>query len=340
MNRMKVVHIDKPGSIVVCEQAIPVPAAGEALLKIKYCGICGSDVATYTGDQPFASYPRIPGHEFSAEIVQIAENSRGLAPGMIVTANPYFNCGICYSCRKGKVNCCENNQTMGVQRDGAFCEYIVIPVERIVDGKGLSARTLALIEPFSIGYHAVNRGNIQPGDRVLVLGAGPIGIFAMLAAKLRGAEVTITDLMLKRLELASSLGADRVLPASEGRLSDVIREITGGSGMDVCIEAVGLPQTFMDGIENVCFGGKVILIGNGKRETTFNHSILLKKELDVYGSRNSLNDFVPLVELVHSGKVHIDGIVSDVYEFDNVVDAFESLKNNDGSKAKVLVKFS
>jgi 2-desacetyl-2-hydroxyethyl bacteriochlorophyllide A dehydrogenase len=336
---MKVVYIEEPGKIRLNERETPVPKEGEALLKVKYCGICGSDVATFTGNQPFTTYPRIPGHEFSAEIVEIGPNELGLKTGMPVTANPYFNCGKCYSCRKGKVNCCENNQTMGVQRDGAFAEYIVMPVERIIPGENLSPEALALIEPFSIGFHAVSRGNIQPLDKVLVIGAGPIGIFAMLAAKMRGAKVFSADLMDKRLELAKNMGADGVINTGTEDLAEKVRCLTQNNGVDVAVEAAGLSNTFLNCIESVCFGGKIILIGNGKKETTFNHSILLKKELSVFGSRNSLHDFEPLIRIVAGGHVKIDSIISDVFPLEQVVGAFAALRNNDGSKAKVLVKF-
>ena len=336
---MKTVFIEEANKIAIKEAEIPVRKAGEALLKIKFCGICGSDVATYTGNQPFASYPRIPGHEFSAEIVEIDENEFGLKKGMLVTANPYFNCGHCYSCRRGKVNCCEDNQTMGVQRDGSFSEYITMPVERILDGKGLDAKTLALIEPFSIGYHAINRGNVKAGDKVLVMGAGPIGIFAMISALLKGAEVYIADVLDRRLQLATELGAAGTINTAKENLVERVKEITDNCGMDVCVEAAGLPVTFLNCIENACFGGKVILIGNGKRETTFNHSILLKKELDVYGSRNSLHDFEPLIDIVRSGKVDINKLVTNIYSLKEAPEAFEALKNNDGTLAKVLVEF-
>jgi 2-desacetyl-2-hydroxyethyl bacteriochlorophyllide A dehydrogenase len=339
VEKMKVVYIEKPGKIQLVEREIPVPKKDEALLKIKYCGICGSDVATYTGNQPFTTYPRIPGHEFSAEIVEIGANNLGLKCGMLVTANPYFNCGKCYSCKRGKVNCCEQNETMGVQRDGSFAEYITMPVERIIHGYDLQPNILALIEPFSIGFHAINRGDVRPTDNVLVIGAGPIGIFAMLSAQMKGAKVFIADLLDKRLELAKSMGANEIINAGKENLAERIKFLTGNNGVDVAVEAVGLSQTFLNCIENVCFGGKVILIGNGKRETTFNHTILIKKELNVYGSRNSLCDFEPLIRMVSRGYVKIDNIVTDVFELDKVVDAFETLKNNDGSKAKVLVKF-
>ncbi|NLK74922.1 MAG: zinc-binding alcohol dehydrogenase family protein [Clostridiales bacterium] len=336
---MKTVFIEEANKIAIKEVDRPVRKPGEALLRIKYCGICGSDIATYTGNQPFATYPRIPGHEFSAEIIEIDKNDLGLHEGMIVTANPYFNCGTCYSCRRGKVNCCEDNQTMGVQRDGSFSEFITMPIERIVDGKGLDAKTLALIEPFSIGYHAINRGDLKKGDRVLVIGAGPIGIFAMISAKLKGATVYIADVLDKRLKLAMDLGADGTINSKNENLRDRVKEITGNCGMDVCVEAAGLADTFLDCIDNVSFAGKIVLIGNGKKETTFNHSILLKKELDIYGSRNSLNDFEPLIEIVSKGLVDISKLITDVYSLADATKAFEALKNNDGTMAKVLVSF-
>ncbi|MHC1750307.1 MAG: zinc-binding alcohol dehydrogenase family protein [Cellulosilyticaceae bacterium] len=336
---MKIVYVDEPFKMGIQERTMPIPKEGEALLRIKYCGICGSDVATYSGNQPFTTYPRIPGHEFSAEIIEINGKSQDLKPGMLVTANPYFNCGSCYSCKKGKVNCCYDNQTMGVQRDGSFSEYITMPIERIIPGEGLSAEMLAMIEPFSISYHAVKRGNIEDCEKVLVIGAGPIGIFAMMAAKLRGAKVTITDVLEERLNLALKMGADGIINQSKDNLVECINELTNGYGMDVCIEAVGLPKTFLDCIANTCFGGKIILIGNGKKETTFNHSILLKKELSIYGSRNSVNDFAPIIRLIKAKKLDLTPIITDIYPLEHVQEAFAALTNNDGRKAKVLVKF-
>ena len=175
---MKAICITQPFETEIRDIPMPVPEAGEALLRILYCGICGADVASFTGNQPFTTYPRIPGHEFSAQIVSIPENDRGLKPGDLVTCNPYFNCGTCYACRKGRVNACMDNQTMGVQRDGAFCEYIRMPLERIIPGGGLNARQLALIEPFAISRHAVSRGDIH--DRAVTIGAALEGVLTLV----------------------------------------------------------------------------------------------------------------------------------------------------------------
>ena len=336
---MKAIVISNPNEIEIREVPMPEVKEGEALLKVKYVGICGADLASYTGNQPFTTYPRIPGHEFSAEIVEIPENDKGLKAGDIVTCNPYFNCTECYSCQRGFVNCCTDNQTMGVQRDGAFCEYIAMPVERIYKGKGLSAKELALIEPFSISQHAVSRAEIKDTDNVLVIGAGPIGLFALLAAKQKCNKIAVADILNNRLTLAAEYGADAVVNTKEKSLGEFTAEFTNGNGFDVCIEACGAPETFLGCIESAAFAGNIILIGNGKRETTFNHSVLLKKELNIHGSRNALkDDFINNIDLVASGKADVMKMVSGVYEMNDAIDAFEALKNNNGTLAKLLIK--
>ncbi len=338
---MKQVVIEEPGIVrIPTDAAQPVPGEGEALLKVLYCGICGADLASFTGNQPFTTYPRIPGHEFSARIVSVPENDKGLKAGDIVTCNPYFNCGHCYSCARGFVNCCTDNQTMGVQRDGAFQEYITMPVSRIIPGRGLTARQLALVEPFCIGHHGIARGGVKARDKVLVVGSGPIGIFAMLSAKAAGAEVYVADILDGRLEVAKKMGADGVVNSSQQ--TDVDRftaEITGGNGFDVCVECCGLPQTFLQCIDQAAFAGTVILIGNGKRDTTFLHSIILKKELNVYGSRNAYTaDFEQVIDILVRGLVDVDTLVSREYPLEEAAAAFDALQHNDGSIMKVLLK--
>ncbi|MDE6659488.1 MAG: alcohol dehydrogenase catalytic domain-containing protein, partial [Eubacterium sp.] len=217
---MKAIEITNPFEIKVIDKEVPKAKDGEALLKVLYCGICGADVASFTGNQPFTTYPRIPGHEFSAQIVEIPENDKGLKAGDIVTCNPYFNCGECYSCKRGIVNACTDNQTMGVQRDGSFQEYITMPVERIIDGKGLSGKELALIEPFSISAHALSRAEVKEGDNLLIMGAGPIGLFALIKAKATGAKVAIADLLESRLNLAKEYGADLVINSKTDNLNE------------------------------------------------------------------------------------------------------------------------
>ena len=339
---MKTIIINKPGEVEIIEQAMPVRKQGEALLKILYGGICGSDLGTYRGTFAYASYPRIPGHEFSAEIIEIGDNDRNLKPGMIVTCNPYFNCGHCYSCQRGLVNCCTSNETMGAQRDGAFSEYITMPIERIYDGKGLSAKTLALIEPFCISYHGISRANIQPNDKVLVIGAGTIGVLAAVAAKAKGAKVYISDVAENKMNYAiETFGLDGgILNDSPENFIKRVEEITNGNYFDVTIEAVGLPSTFQACIDAAAFGARMVQIGVGKRTHEFDFTLLQKKELNVYGSRNALKkDFLELIDLVKSGKVDLEKTVTNTYNLDEADKAFQDFSKNAASMLKVVIKF-
>lgn len=341
---MKAICIDEPGKVTIHEIEKPVPKEGEALLKLLYGGICGSDLGSYRGGNAYVSYPRIPGHEFSAEIVEIGENDKGLKPGMIVTCNPYFNCGHCYSCERGLVNACTDNQTMGVQREGAFAEYITMPIERIYDGKGLSPEVLTLIEPFCISYHGVSRADVKPGDKVLVVGAGTIGVLAAVAAKAKGAEVTICDVAPAKLEYAyKTFGLDhQLLNSSAEALEKGVQELTGGNGFDVTIEAVGMPQTFQNCIDAVCFGGRVVLIGVSKRNIDdFFFTIIQKKELNIYGSRNAMKkDFMELIDLVKAGGIDLQKIVTNTYKWTDAPKAFEEFDKNAGQMLKVVLDFT
>lgn len=349
---MKAIYINAPGEVEIREIEKPVRKQGEALLKILYGGICGSDLGSYRGTFAYFSYPRIPGHEFSAEIVEIDDNEYGLKEGMIVTCNPYFNCEKCYSCREGLVNACMDNQTMGCQRDGAFCEYISMPLERIYDGKGLAPKTLAAIEPFCISYHGVQRAGIKPGDKVLVVGAGTIGVLAASAAKALGGEVYLCDVAEQKLQYAmDTFGfAGTILNSSADELEKAVKEITGsidlngmntGYGFDVCIEAVGLPSTFQNCIDAAAFGGKVVLIGVGKKNLDFNFTMIQKKELNVFGSRNALKkDFIELIDLVKEGKVELEKIITDTYEFKDAAQAFADFSSNGANMLKVVIDFT
>ena len=335
------IYLNEPGKVSIQEIAFPVPQKGEALLKIKYGGICGSDLSSYRGRFAYVSYPRIPGHEFSAEIVEIEENDRNLKPGMTVIANPYFNCGTCYSCRQGKVNCCVDNQTMGVQRDGAFAQYITMPMERIIDGKGLSAQTLALVEPLTISYHAVKKAKINKGDKVLVIGAGTIGIFAMLAAKHFGAEVCICDISQKKLDIAKKLGADHTMVNdTRENFSKVVSRLTGGDGFAVTVEAVGLPSTFQNCIDAVAYTGEVIVIGVGQEKVDFDFSILQKKELTIHGSRNAVTaDLIEVIEWMQKEKIDLSSMITKIYLFEEGTYAFPDMDENTGEIVKILLEF-
>lgn len=336
---MDYICIERPGTVSYKEMPEPKRGNGEALLKLLYGGICGSDLGTYRGTFAYADYPRIPGHEFSAEIMEIGENDQGLKKGMIVTANPYFNCGKCYSCQRGMVNCCERNETMGAQRDGAFCRSIVMPVERLYEAQGIPAKQLALIEPFCIGYHGMKKARIQKGEKALVIGAGTIGVTAAISAKLFGAEVHICDISKDRLEYAKTFGFDSYL-INDSLVLEQVKQLTSGCGYDVVAEAVGLPETFQNAIDAAAFGGRVIQIGVGKKSLNFDFTVLQKKELTIRGSRNAVReDFLEAIELAKNGDISLDKLITHVFPFSGSAEAFRQLDQNGGNMLKVLVEF-
>lgn len=338
---MKSIVIREPGEVEIRESEIPELKKGEALLKILYGGICGSDLTSYKGGNAYVSYPRIPGHEFSAEIIEIEDNDRNLKKGMIVTCNPYFNCNECYSCKRGLVNCCTTNQTMGVQREGAFSNYITMPIERIIDGKGIPAKTLALIEPFCISYHGIQRSEVKQNDKVLIIGAGTIGVLAAVAAKTKGAKVYVSDISSQKLEFAKTFGIDGIiLNDSEESFAQQVNAITNGDGFDITVEAVGLPSTFQNCIDSAAFGGKVVLIGVSKQNLDFNFTLIQKKELNVMGSRNALTrDFENLIDIVKRGEIDLDRIITNSYKMEEAAQAFEDFSKDAASMLKVMFEF-
>jgi len=312
----------------------------EVLLRMIYGGICGTDLNTYLGKFAYSKYPCIPGHELSAEVLESSDPRH--VKGELVTINPYYNCGVCYSCRRGLVNCCSHNETMGVQREGGFAEILSVPASRVISGKGLPAKTLALIEPFAIGYHAIKRADVNPGERVLVIGAGTIGVFAAISAQLLGASVTLCDISEKKLHKAEQLGFKNLILNDAGiPFKDVVESRTEGDGFDIVVEAVGLPITFQDSIDSVAFGGRVVVIGVGKDNLDFNYTLIQKKELHILGSRNALTqDFEQLILLCSQGKVDLDGIITDIFPFTRTEDAFNRFSMHREDVLKVILDFS
>lgn len=338
----KLIRIPKPGVVAIENAPMPVPGPNEALLKVLYGGICGSDLGTYKGTFAYASYPRIPGHELAVEVIDAPENNMGIKKGMLATVNPYFNCGLCYPCRTGHVNCCVQNQTMGAQRDGGFAQFIAMPVERIYDARGLGARETALVEPFCISYHGVKKANIQPGENILIIGAGTIGVMAMLAAKHFGGIVHMADVAQGKLDHAKKLGADNTfLNTSPEAFAEWVEQTTRRDGFAVAVEAVGMPATFQNCIDATAFAGRTVLIGISKKPLeNFNFTDIQKKELTIHGSRNAVRqDFAEVIDAMLETNMKADGVVTNTYTFDNAPQAFEDFDKRGGEMLKVLIEF-
>ncbi len=337
---MKAINISSVGEIEVVEKSIPKPSRGEVLLKIKYVGFCGSDLNTFLGKNPMVKLPVIPGHEISAVIEDIGEEvPESVKISARCTVNPYTNCQRCSSCRNSKPNACRFNETLGVQRDGAMSEYIVVPWQKVIIDDEISERDLTLIEPLSVGFHAVARANVTDTDVVMVIGCGMIGIGAVIRAVLRGASVIAVDVDDKKLQLAKSLGALHGINSSSESLHSNLDEITNGMGPDVVIEAVGAPTTYRTAIDEVAFTGRVVYIGYAKSEVSFETKYFVSKELDIRGSRNALpEDFRAVIDYVKRNGIP-DEFVTAIYKPEKAKEALEYWSNNSGNVFRIFIEF-
>jgi threonine dehydrogenase-like Zn-dependent dehydrogenase len=321
---MKALQIDREGHTRLVSVAPPDVSADDVLLRIRTVGFCGSDLNTYRGLNPLVSYPRIPGHEIAGTVERVGANvpDDRIRSGMQVTVLPYTACGRCPACRRGRANACRDNQTLGVQREGALTELVAVPWEKILPADGLSARELALVEPLSVGFHAVDRGRVQAGDTVLVIGCGAVGLGAIAGAAHRGARVIAADLHDDKLALGRKAGAAETIDTRGGALHDRVQTLTGGDGADVVIEAVGLPETFVAAVYEVAFTGRVVYIGYAKAPATFDTSHFVKKELDILGSRNATaDDFRGVIAMLRGGAFPVDDAVTRVVALEDAGEA-------------------
>ena len=324
---MQALLIDQAGQVRLGTLAHPEPGPDDVLLRIRTIGFCGSDLNTYRGLNPLVTYPRVPGHEIAAEIVSLgaAVPAGLLEPGMTVTVYPYTSCGHCPACRRGRTNACRDNQTLGVQRDGALTEFIAVPWQKVVRADGLSIRQLALVEPLSVGFHAVDRGRVTPSDVVAVIGCGAVGLGAVAGAHARGAHVIAVDVDDAKLALAQKAGARDLVNTPASSLRERIAALTSGDGADVVIEAVGLAETFVAAVEAVAFTGRVVYIGYTKGAVAYDSSLFVKKELDILGSRNAtLDDFRDVIEMLREEKFPCDGAVTRSVALEDAAEALET----------------
>ena len=316
--------------------------ANEVLLRLAYVGFCGSDLNTWLGRNPMVKMPVIPGHEVGAVIEKVgADVPEILKPGMVVTCNPYTNCGKCASCRNGRVNACEHNETLGVQRNGAMREFIALPWEKVIPAGGLDPRTCALIEPMSVGFHAVNRAQVTDIDTVVVIGCGMVGMGAIVRSALRGATVIAADIDDEKLALAKEMGATYAINTKTEDVHARLQEMTGGFGPDVMIEAVGSPVTYNMAVNEVAFTGRVVCIGYAKTEVSFQTKYFVQKELDIRGSRNAQpSDFRAVIHYLERGTCPVDRLISNEVSPEQAPWAMQQWAETPGNVFRILVKFN
>lgn len=316
--------------------------AGEVLLKLHYVGFCGSDINTFMGRNTMALNPVIPGHEVGAVIEAVGEDVPDtLKPGMVVTCNPYTNCGKCASCRNGRVNACQHNETLGVQRNGAMKEYIALPWQKVIPAGTLDPKTSALVEPMSVGFHAVDRAQVSDIDVVMVIGCGMVGMGAIVRSVLRGATVIAADIDDEKLALAQQMGATYTLNTIKEDAHAKLSELTGGFGPDVIIEAVGSVPTYQMAINEVAFTGRVVCIGYAKSEVSFQTKYFVQKELDIRGSRNATPaDFRAVIRYMERGTCPVDALITKVIRPEEGLETMRWWSENPGKVFRILADFT
>ena len=337
---MKYIVCEKPGEFLLKEKEAPIPKVGEALLKVKKVGICGTDLHAYAGNQAFFTYPRILGHELATEIVEIGENDKGLKVGDNVVVMPYVSCKKCIACRNGKTNCCTNIQVLGVHVDGGMQEQIAVPIAILIPAQELTDNEMAVVEPLAIGAHAIRRAQLQSGETIVVVGCGPIGIGIMKLAHIAGAKVIAMDVNQQRLDYAKNkIGVDYAVLADknpEARVS----EITQGDMATAVFDATGHKGALEAGTKYMSHGGRYVLVGLSKGDLTFSHPAIHAKETTLMCSRNAtLEDFEHVIKVLKSGRFPTDSFITHTVDFREMITNFDSWLDPKTGVIKAMVDF-
>jgi 2-desacetyl-2-hydroxyethyl bacteriochlorophyllide A dehydrogenase len=337
---MRAIYIEKPGNIMIREFAIPECGQDNALIRVKSVGICGSDITAYKGINPTMTYPRIMGHEVAGEIVDIGTNSFDFHTGDRVSLEPYFYCGRCYPCRKGLFNNCEHMNVLGVRMDGGMAEYVVHPVKYLHHlPNQMSWEQAAMIEPLSISLHAFHRSSIYGGEFVAIIGAGTIGLLAALICKAYGAKPILMDIINTRLDFAKKAGIEHVINTTTQDFLDFIVDITNGEMCPVVLECSGAQDGINNTLEIVSNSGRICLVGWAKGMIQFNQPRILRKELNIFGSRNSYNEFPECITLINSKQVNVIDLIDLRYSLEEILQGFKDLAEMPGKYLKIVGMF-
>ena len=335
---MQAISFAAPRHVEIVDIPAPQPGPEDVLVDVRYVGLCGTDLNSYRGLFPLVTYPRIPGHEVSGVIVAKGDGvPASINEGDKVMLSPYSSCGICPACRVGRPNCCEFNETLGVQRDGAMTDQFAIHYSKVFSSDTLSLRELALVEPLSVGYHAANRGRVTEMDTVLVIGCGTIGVGVVAAAARKGATVIAADIEDAKLATAQRFGAQHTVNSRDEDVGPVIDDLTDGEGVNVAIEAVGLPETFRMAVDVVAFAGRVVYIGYAEQDVTYDTTEFVRKELDIRGSRNALRVFGAVIKMLEQRQFPFADLITNQYAFENAPQAFRDWDAAPDKFTKILI---
>jgi len=335
---MEYIVCKEPGYFQLEQKGVPVAGRDEALLKIHRVGICGTDIHAYAGNQAFFSYPRILGHEISAEILEIPDNNKGLSVGDKVIIMPYLSCGKCIACRHGKTNCCTNIQVLGVHTDGGMQEFISLPVEVLMPAGELSHDEIAIVEPLAIGAHALRRADVKKGEVIVIVGCGPIGIGMMALAKIIGCTIIALDVNQQRLDFVhAEIGVDHAINALEDPMNSIL-EITNGDLATAVFDATGSKRAQESGIDYMSHGGCYVLVGLSKGDLTFTHPKIHAKETTLMCSRNAtFDDFRWVKETLEGGQFPTDKFITHRAPFSEMIDRFDGWVKPETGVIKAMV---
>jgi 2-desacetyl-2-hydroxyethyl bacteriochlorophyllide A dehydrogenase len=336
---MKTLVCIQPGEFEQRDADAPLARPGHSIIRIRRVGICGTDLHAYEGTQPYFSYPRILGHELSGDLVD-PDQAPGFQPGEAVTIIPYFSCGRCIACRSGTPNCCTTLQVCGVHIDGGMVEYLSVPSSSLVAGRGLSYDQLALIEPLAIGAHAIRKvAPIKSGEFVLVVGAGPIGLGTMEAARIAGGEVIAMDINAGRLRFCrEKLQVSHTVDAADNPLEQ-LAHITRGEMPTVVIDATGSRKAINEGFQYLAHGGRYVLVGLQKGEIQFSHPEFHKREATLMSSRNATReDFDHVMAAMEKGLIDPGTYITHRVLFPEVKQEFASWLDPSGGVIKAIVE--
>src|SRR5258708_7906861 len=336
---MKALVCIRPGELEYREIDAPLAKPGQAIIKIRRIGICGTDLHAFEGTQPYFEYPRILGHELSGDLVDF-DKAPGFVPGEVVTISPYFNCGVCIACRNGKPNCCVTMKVGGVHVDGGMVEYLSVPSSSLVHGEGLSYDELALVEPLAIGAHAVRRAAVEPGEFVLVVGAGPIGLGTMESARIAGGEVIAMDINEDRLKFCRNrLHLLHTVNAGSGDVMAQLQHITRGELPTVVIDATGSRGAINNAFQYLAHGARYVLVGLQKGEILFSHPEFHKREATLMSSRNAVReDFVRVMDSMAKGLIDPTTYITHRVFFGQVKEDFEKWLDPANGVIKAMVE--
>ena len=318
------------------------PGAGEAVVRVHAVGICGTDYGGYLGKMPFFSYPRIPGHELGVEVVAVGSGVTNVVPGDRCCVEPYINCQRCYSCQRGLTNCCEHHQTLGVHCDGGLRPLFTVPARKLHPSPKLSHAQNALVETLAIGCHAVDRGAPRPGENVLVIGAGPIGLSALEFAKLSGAKVIVMDMAEPRLAFVRErMGvADTVLARGDASDEAAVAALTDGRMCDLVVDATGSNVSMAKALALCSFGGRLVYVGITQAELVFPHApVMHRRELTLLASRNALSrDFTRIIGLIEEGRIDTRPWITHRIPFADTIRAFPGFLEPTSGVIKAVIE--